>query len=97
MPTPQEVFDAVMDCARAVLRKRRPNATFDLDRAIGADGYMFDDWAKVRSLAEEIVDCVETKLGIPDEQIQLPNSYPPQSVMDGSLGDLITDLSGRIP
>lgn len=96
MATPAEVLDAVMDCARKVLRKRRPNSSFDLQRPIGADGYMFDDWAKLRSLAEEIVDCCEVRLGIPDEEIQLPNSYPPSSILDGSLEDLCNDLAERI-
>lgn len=94
--TPEEVLDAVMECGRAVLKDRRPNSSFDLDRAIGADGYMFDDWAKVRSLAEAIVDCVEERLGIPDEKIQLPPSYPSAPTLNGTLGKLLNDLAGRI-
>ena len=93
---PDEVLAVVMDCARAVMAEWREDADFDLDRALGAGGYMFDDWGSVRSLAEEIVDCVEKELGVDEEVIELPGSYPPSSIRDGTLGDLCNDLVRRI-
>lgn len=96
MVTPEEIVDAVMDCAREILRKRRPHSSFDLDRAMGADGYMFDDWAKLRSLAEEIADCCAVRLNIPGGDIRLPSSYPPIPILDGALEDLCNDLAQRL-
>lgn len=92
----EDVIEALMDCAREVMKEWRPKASFDLDRDLGAGGYMFDDWGSVRSLAEEIIDCIEQKLDIADDVIQLPGSYPPASIRDGTLGDLCNDLAFRV-
>lgn len=96
-PTREEVQDAVEACACKTLRDDLDDdIDCDPEVPLGAGGYMYNSRAKVHSFAKRIARCVEATFDLPEDALDLPATYPSDEIIDGTLGDLIIDLSDWI-